>query len=446
MKKINFNCKILIQKKYVLPSEFTRKFSLSNKLQTSTVAFIANRQQAQINYKMEKFHMDPVKYGKYKGKSTHTDPLLSLKTSDEIWNFITNDRKDKQKPEDISRAIRKCSSLNDYEMCWKLFEFAKSKFIIDSNLYQDMFLILLNHGSIYKNETKILQIYYQLMNEINTFNIAPNCQLITKIFTFLTYYQQYNEAHNIWNELKNSKNELLFNLPLWNSYLNTNIKQCLLVREENTIQLTHILKLYDEMYNIYGVKPNDVTFTNIISAIAKLYKKNKKFENNFDKNMKSKINFVEIGEQLFEQCSYICGHDPFDNVYAAMIDLYGTDGNIEKCMQLLNIVIDKQLNKRNDKYYQCLKGNELLQFKQNGWVDTNGWNERTLKSCFGSSLKSIINNQNIDVIKGFELIDYIINDLFIQKCKLKKDVVIYGHLFHCIGAFGKENIDMKKKK
>eukprot|EP01083_Nonionella_stella_P001073 3096_1 len=428
-------------KHYSLYLEFARKFRGSQKWTTSKVSFIANRQQSQNEYKVARWKQDPVESGRYIGRNI--DPILSCKTPDEIWHFVIH--RGRQNSQDIHNAIRKCISMDNLELCWRLFEYAKSKFIVDADVYGQM-LWILNHSDIYRNEQKALQIYRQLMNEMESLNIKPNFRLLTAIFSCLTRYQLWDEAHDLWQKLKDAQHELLLITPVWNSYVHLNIKQCLIEPKDNQAHLTTVLQLLDEMYNVYQVKPNDITYGSVISAVSKLLKRTNKFKGmNGDTASHNDVDYIEVGEHLFEQCRVITGHDPYSNVYATMIDLYSNVGNVDRCVELLNIIIDKRLtvDVENQKKFT---GKTLAQYKRNGYVDVDDFNERTLRSCFGSTLQAIVNNDEMSYDQGWKLIDHIIQDLFVGKCGLEVDVVTYGLLLHLNASFGKEHINMKKVK
>jgi len=379
----------------------------------------------------------------------------SLNSAEQVWNAIES-QGDHVLSRDVFGAIRRCAALYDTVMCWRLFEYARSKALVNVDILYQMVWIM-NHCKSHQNSQSVMQTYYALRQEMSSLHMQPNFHWVTSSLSLFSKYGEWNEAHFMFNQLRASKSDLLQNCQVWNAYLDTNIKQSLMTTGDNIDKMTHILSVFEEMHsNSYRTQPNYITHAMLISAISKLLKRQMKFDAHHPTDSttttctsisQKQQQLIEVGEQLFAKFSTHQEKDPAGNVYAAMIDLYGNIGNTEKCMQYLEIAIAKQFDKlKVDKTHKV-------------WSDTqrNGYyypqefefDERTIRSCIGGTIKSVINagnKQTLTFAQGWKLIDYVSQELLVKKCKLPLDVVAYAQLVHCCSAFGPQYTDMKTIK
>ena len=412
---------------YLLPSEFARKFSQTMKLKHS---------------ELMQMRIDNTKTDEMKSWNTtqYDKPFENFQSSTEVWEFIQS----KEDPFEIFGAIRKCATMNDIPMCWKIFEHAKSGCNLNAHVFFQMISIL-NRCPMYRDKNTAMKLYRQLTDDMEMYVITQNDLLLTSTLSLLTKYGEYEEAHKIWKDLKESNSKLLMSGHVWVSYVSLNIKQCLAESGDNLEKVQFILKLLGEMYNEYSIKRNDNMHSTVLFGISKLLKKQIKWDKingNTDASNRDKI--IKIGERLFDECKDKVHNNALDHCYAAVIDLYGNAGDIDKCMEYLKIAVERQLEKKKMGRTEY-KGVELFDYVE-GKLGKNVYDERGLKSCIGSSIKAVINNESITCDEGWKLIDHITVDIMGEQCELKKDIVIYGLLFQYGGRWDKDHIDMSKLK
>ena len=384
--------------------------------------------------------------------------IISCEDGNQIYNCVEKKLNSKHNVFNVFYlvAMKKCLRFNDIQNCYNIFELCKRNNQLSGPIYGILIWLIGYHKTITSNmnitnkdngyihrlrSEEPMKLLKEILKEMKQNNIEISTQNYATLFSVFTQLEMFEEGFKYYRKLKNNhhRNIDFGNIYLWNSIMHLYCKSLTSVYTRSDVAIQDVFGLLNDMYQIYGVKPDFITISTILSMISTRIKIELKY---VDKSGYKYINeLIDMGRNLFEGNS-------FHSVYPCMMDIWAELGNIKECYQLLNAFIKSKdsidINQSN--------GNSL-----DGKYPTFEWNKKTVNACFGSCIKVLINqniwyeynlkqnNIQISIIsydsawKMIDLLSHKMNKHF--NMDLYNSTINYNLLIHCCDAFETNNLD-----
>eukprot|EP01084_Bolivina_argentea_P114945 204525_1 len=362
--------------------------------------------------------------------SPHYAQYNQCKNADEILTILSQNEDTDDIISHYILAIQKLASLQEFKLCWKMFSdiTTEQKYLslLTTNLYTTMMWLScyqhlcqpdkIRNDSLRKKKTcdKIFSLLSAMKTKIN---LKLDCDTITTIISSCCKLQQFGRGEGFWKSIHNDDtfNYIQLNIDVYNAMIDLYCK---------SDQMSETYHLYENIINLENVKCDNITFSTLINGAHK----------HADINTAQKL-FNEAKE-------YLCPETPNADVYCALMNGYASRGNVMKCWELFTEILANYDEHKNIEYKPdimvfsmmlkslCrLNNNEKLRTKRSRNV--RKFREISIYNDDGKEDK-------LSVDDCWKMIKYII--LKMKELNVKRNVVIYGELFHLTGdAFGEQN-------
>ena len=384
-----------------------------------------NKKEAYLSKKKQMTELSNEWNPQFQGK--YTKKMETCKSSDDIMVALKEIETELGSIPDTVQyvnAIKKAASIKQYSTCFKIFETAKELQRVDLSLYGIMIWVCAQQRSAISLD-KGLNLFIE-MQEV--YSLTPSITIYNQLLALCVKTLEYDKGKYIWKDLRNNyhknrnqlslsknKQDLEFATPNISTY---NILIDLYIKCD---EIHKSVEIYEGLLNgKYGdLKPNYVIYTTLITGFGK-YKKTETTEKLFDKCMKDcYLNTKEHNETNHKQLIILT---------QCLLDGYANIGNVDKCVDIINNMIDKKHDKYDWTYYpnpNCqmftcvLKALTRYKMKEN---------------------KFIHNEIKIDYQTCWTIIEWCLQCMDVLN--IKPDAVVYGNLFHLCGdLYGNADLD-----
>ena len=364
--------------------------------------------------------------------SPYYKEYINCQNSDEILNVLT-------KYEDRSDiiihyiwAIQRLANLEQFKLCWKIFNDITTthKYIplLNTQLYTTMIWLSchqhMSQPDKIRNDTlrrkktcdKIFSILAALKTKVN---LKVDNDVITTLISSCTKLQQFGRGEGFWKSLHSDKNGIFEDIEL-----NIECYNAMLDLYSKSDQMNEAYDLYESIKINENVQCDNCTFAILINGCHK----------HGDMQTAEKI-FQESQKYFMDKN----GNKPTNDVYCALMNGYASRGNVLQCWDLFTEIMESYEQNKNVIGYEPdimifsvmlkslarLNNNEKLRKKR----------ARNVKKFIEISIED---GDKLSVDDCWKMIKYII--LKMKELNIKRNVVIYGLLFHLCGdAFGETN-------
>ena len=383
-----------------------------------------NKKETYLNKKKQMTELSNEWNPQFQGK--YTKKMESCKSSDDILQTLTDIETELGSIPDCLQyvnAIKKSASIREYSTCQKIFETAKELQKVDVNLYGIMIWVCSQQRTT-QSLDKGLELFIEMQQ---VYSLTPSITIYNQLLALCVKMLEYDKGRYIWKDLKNNyhkqnslgqarnREKIEFAIPNISTY---NILMDLYCKSDEMHKAVEIYKgLLDGKYG--GLKPNYVIYTTLITAFGK-YKQ------------------IDTAEKLFDKClndCYLNTKQHNDDNYKqlliltqCLLDGYANIGNVDKCVDIINNMIEKKHDKYdwthypnpNCQMFTCvLKALTRYKMKENKFIHD----------------EIQINHETC-----WTIIEWCLQCM--NALNIKPDAIVYGNLFHLCGdLYGNADLD-----
>lgn len=244
-------------------------------------------------------------------KNSETRNIFNAKSTSQVLGIIENCVTKDNLPNVYNCAIRKLIDLQNFEMCWKLFNQCKQNKDCNINIeiYNTM-IFLCCQQRLPKSLSHGLNLRQQI-HENN--NLVPTEQTFTNLICLCTNYQALRRAENIWKQFINQisghdtsnqdeganknentnddensgncdkngeKNKKVFKVPTSDKINSETIVNAMINCYVKCGRIGRAMQLFNFLINSNELQPSDYTFAIVIAGWSDFVKQQNKFQRN----------------------------------------------------------------------------------------------------------------------------------------------------------------------